>query len=240
MRILRLPGLLALSLICVSVYSQKNSVLIFGKTVTYYHTSIPRGMLLLKTDLEKEGIVADTTRDATVFTPENLKKYKAVVFMNTTGNVLNEEQEAALYKYIMKGGGYVGVHAATDTEYDWPFYGKLSGAYFKTHPQQQDAIIRVTDKTHPATSFLPADWKRNDEWYDFKGLSQDMHVLAFLDESSYQGGSMGKNHPFIWYQYIGKGRSFYTGVGHRDDNFEEPLVRKHLTEAVKWSAKIIK
>ena len=233
-----LIGVLACVLGVSNVFSQKNMVLVFGKTQGFYHSSITRGMGLLKQDLEKEGIYADTTRNADVFNAKDLKKYKAVVFFNTSGDVLNKAQEDALYQYIIKGGGYVGVHAATDTEYEWPFYGKLAGAYFRTHPHQQDAVIKVVDKSHPATAFLPSEWKRNDEWYDFKGLSQDMKVLAFLDESSYQGGGMGEYHPIIWHQMVGKGRSFYTGVGHRDDNFEEPLVRRHLTEAVRWAAKI--
>lgn len=219
-------------------YAKNEKVLVFGKTASFFHKSIPYGMGVTKAILEQSGIEADTTRDASVFTTKNLKQYKAIVFFNTTGDVLNDEQQAAFQNYILKGGGFVGVHAAGDTEHDWPFYGELAGAYFMSHPKQQEAVTKVVDKSHPATAFLPSEWKRFDEWYDFKNISTKIKVLAYLDETSYEGGKNGDNHPFIWYQMIGKGRAFYTGVGHDDKNFDEPLVRRHLLEAIKWAAKI--
>jgi type 1 glutamine amidotransferase len=181
----------------------------------------------------------DTTRDAAAFTIDNLKKYKVVVFLNTTGDVLDNGQQEAFIKYIQSGGGFVGVHAATDTEYDWPWYNKLIGAYFLSHPaQQQEAVIDVVDKSNPATAMLPEKWKRTDEWYNFKNISTDLHVLAYLDETSYKGGENGPKHPFIWYHEFDGGRAFYTGVGHREDNYDEPLVQQHLLGAIKWAGRI--
>lgn len=218
--------------------AQSNRILIFAKTAGFHHASIEKAMPVLVKALAEEKIMADTTRDASVFSASSLKKYKAVVFLNTSGDILNNEQQKAFEMYIHTGGGFVGVHAATDTEYDWPWYNKLVGAYFLSHPQQQKAIIRVVNTDHPATVFLPEKWERFDEWYNFKNISGDIKVLAYLDENSYKGGENGEKHPFIWYHEFEGGRAFYTGVGHRDDNYDEPLVKRHLVAAIRWAGKI--
>jgi len=214
-------------------------ILIFAKTQGFYHTSIPKGMATIMNICKENGIIADTSRNASVFTFENLKQYKAVVFLNTTGDILNPLQQDAFEKYIQAGGGFVGIHAATDTEYDWPWYNKLVGAYFLSHPPaQQSAVIKVVNRSHPSTRFLPEQWTRTDEWYNFKNISPDLEVLAYLDESSYKGGENGQNHPFIWCHEFDGGRAFYTGAGHRDDNYDEPLFQKHLLGAIQWAGKI--
>lgn len=214
-------------------------VLVFAKTQGFYHSSIPKGMVTIMELCSQVGITADTTRDASVFTPDKLMQYKTVIFLNTTGDVLNAAQQGAFEKYIQAGGGFVGVHAATDTEYDWPWYNKLVGAAFLSHPStQQVAVIKVTDKSNPATEFLPAEWIRKDEWYDFRNISPDIKVLASLNEKSYKGGKNGENHPFIWCHEFDGGRAFYTGAGHLDDNYNEPLFRRHLLAAIKWAGKI--
>jgi type 1 glutamine amidotransferase len=215
-----------------------SQILVFAGTKGFFHTSIPKGMGVLQDICSRNGMTADTTRDASVFTDENLKKYKVVVFLNTTGDVLDSAQQEAFVRFIHAGGGFVGIHAATDTEYDWPWYNRLAGAYFLSHPRQQDAVIRVTDKNNPATSMLPDAWKRNDEWYNFKDISPDIHVLAWLDETSYEGGANGEKHPFVWCHEFEGGRAFYTGVGHRDDNYDEPLVQQHLLGAILWAGRM--
>ncbi|HLO58767.1 MAG TPA: ThuA domain-containing protein [Bacteroidales bacterium] len=228
--------LLAVLITLPSCSQNKPAILIFSKTKGYYHESIPAGIKCITEACAKEGIQVDTTKDASLFTESNLKKYKAVVFLNTSGDVLNEEQQKAFINYIHSGGGYLGIHAALDTEYDWPWYNQLAGAWFLSHPAQQKATINVTDKNNPATSMLPDKWTRTDEWYNFKNISSDIKVLAWLDESSYTGGANGEKHPFIWCHEFEGGRAFYTGVGHRDDNYDEPLVQQHLLGAVLWTA----
>jgi type 1 glutamine amidotransferase len=214
-------------------------ILVFVKTQGFYHSSIPKGMKTVMNLCGQNGIGIDTTRDASVFTVNNLKQYCAVVFLNTTGDVLNGDQQAAFETYIRSGGGFVGIHAATDTEYGWPWYNQLVGAYFLSHPpEQQAAVIRVVNKDNPATSFLPDEWKRTDEWYNFRNIQPDIKVLAFLDESTYKGGANGEKHPFIWCHEFEGGRAFYTGVGHREDNYDEILLQKHLLGAIKWAGKI--
>lgn len=238
MKSISLFKIFAIIIMIMGCAEENSKILVFSKTSGFYHESIPAGTKCIMEVCTEAGIQVDTTRDAGAFTEENLKQYKAVVFLNTTGDVLNEEQQQAFTSYIKGGGGFVGVHAATDTEYEWPWYNKLAGAYFLSHPEQQEATIRVIDKTHPATAMLPTDWVRTDEWYNFKDINPDIKVLAYLDESTYQGGANGEKHPFIWYHEFEGGRAFYTGVGHRDDNYQEPMVRQHLLGAIKWAGRI--
>jgi type 1 glutamine amidotransferase len=237
-RILHPLGLFLVAYSFIACAQDNNRILVFAKTQGYYHTSIPKGMQVLTEICSKQGIAVDTTRNAEAFTRENLNRYKVVVFLNTSGDVLNSGQQETFMHYIRSGGGFVGIHAATDTEYDWPWYNQLVGAYFLSHPAQQKATIQVTDKNNLATAMLPDQWVRTDEWYNFKDISPDVRVLAWLDESSYTGGANGEKHPFIWCHEFEGGRAFYTGVGHRDDNYDEPLVQQHLLGAIEWAGKL--
>jgi type 1 glutamine amidotransferase len=234
---INLSLILLVALLSLPARAQTPKILIFGKTRGFYHTSIPKGMLTIMNICGKNGISADTTRDAAAFNVENLKHYCVVVFINTTGDVLDKNQQDAFISFIQSGGGFLGIHAATDTEYDWLWYNKLVGAYFLSHPAQQEAVIDVVDKNNPATAMLPDRWKRVDEWYNFRDINPDIHVLAYLDEKSYQGGK-NVDHPFIWCHEFDGGRAFYTGVGHREDNYDEPLLQEHLLGAIKWAGRI--
>ncbi|MFE9647515.1 ThuA domain-containing protein [Streptomyces sp. NPDC006365] len=211
-------------------------VLVFSKTAGFRHDSIPDGIAAVK-DLGAEGgFTVDATEDGAAFTSRNLAKYDAVVFLSTTGDVLNDAQQRAFEGYVRRGGGYVGVHAAADTEYDWAFYGGLAGAYFQSHPAIQPARIDVEDRAHPATSHLGEAWDRTDEWYNYRSNPRDRaHVLASLDESSYTGGTMNGDHPIAWCQNYQGGRSFYTGVGHTKESYADPAVRQHLLGGVRWA-----
>ncbi len=137
-------------------------------------------------------------------------------------------QEEAFTNYIKQGGGFVGVHAAADCEYTWPWYGELVGAYFKSHPKQQNAKLNVIDKNNIATKHLPVVWERFDEWYNYKNQNPTVHVLIKLDEKSYTGGENGDNHPISWYHDVDAGRAFYTGLGHTKEAYKEPLFVEHL------------
>lgn len=213
-------------------------ILVFSKTKGYYHESIPAGIAALQKLGAENGIQVDTTKDASLFTIDNLKKYQAIVFLSTTQDVLNEEEQVAMEKYIQGGGGFVGVHAAADTEYEWPWYNKLVGAYFKSHPNDpnvRSAVINVIDQGHPATKDLPQRWERSDEWYNYKDINPDLKVLAKLDETSYEGGENGDNHPIIWYHEYDGGRAFYTGGGHTNESFTEPLFLQHLLGGIQYA-----
>ena len=177
---------------------------------------------------KEHGFEVEHTEDSLKFSAENLKKYDLVIFLSTTGDVLGEEQQKNFENYIKNGGSYLGVHAAADTEYDWPWYGELVGGYFKNHPKQQEASMDVLIKDHPSTAHLPNPWTHFDEWYNYKNINPNLNVLINLDESSYQGGENGDNHPIAWYHEFDGGRAFYTGLGHTDAAFKDETFKKHL------------
>ena len=203
-------------------------ILVFTKTKGFYHKSIPAGVKSLMAMGVEKGIVVDTTSDASRFVYKELKGYDAIVFLSTTGNMLDDAQQAEFKRYINKGGGFVGIHAAADAEYDWPWYNQLVGGYFLSHPQQQQATLVVQDATHISTQHLPQQWKRFDEWYNYKSIQTDLQVLLTLDETSYTGGKNGSFHPIAWYHDFDGGRAFYTGLGHTDESFAEPLFLQHV------------
>lgn len=211
-----------------------DSILVFSKTEGYVHKSIGAGESALEFLGDRNKFNVITTKNAAEFTSEKLKKYKTVVFLNTTGDVLNAEQQKAFEEYIQNGGGYVGIHAAADTEYDWPWYGKLVGAYFDSHPQQQTAHIRIKDSTHLSTKHLSAIWERFDEWYNYKQISPKIQVVAELVESSYEGGTNGDFHPIAWYQEYDGGRIFYTGLGHTNEAYTDEKFLDHLLGGIEY------
>ena len=210
-------------------------VLVFSKTKGFHHTSIPAGVAAVQKLGMENDFAVDTTTDSSFFVKKTLKKYDAVIFLSTSGNILNDEEQAAFEKYIQKGGGFVGVHAATDTEYDWPWYNKLVGAYFKSHPKPQEAVLNVVDQSHISTKHLPATWKRWDEWYNFKSIQPDLHVLITIDEKSYTGGQNGDTHPMAWYHDFDGGRAFYTEFGHTDESFKDPMYLQHLLGGIQYA-----
>ncbi|MAD19433.1 MAG: Crp/Fnr family transcriptional regulator [Planctomycetaceae bacterium] len=212
-------------------------VLVFSRTAGFRHGSIPAGIKSLVELGREHGFRVEATEDPKFFEPARLGKTDCVVFLNTTGDVLDDEQQKHFENFIRGGGGYVGVHSAADTEYDWPWYGKLVGAWFKTHPAIQPARINVEDRTFPATRMLPAVWDRTDEWYVYRENPRPhVRVLMSLDETSYRGGGMDGDHPISWYHDYDGGRAFYTGGGHTDASYSEPLFRDHLAGAIKWAA----
>lgn len=219
-----------------SVPKKKISILVFSKTAGYRHASIKEGKIaLLKLGLDNNFSV-DTTEDAAFFTDKNLKKYNAVVFLSTTGNVLNNDQQEAFTKYIQSGKGFVGIHAATDTEYDWDWYAKLVGANFLSHPKTQKARLNIIDKTNISTAHLPAIWERTDEWYNFKKINPETKIIMTIDETSYEGGKNGNNHPMAWYHEYDGGKSFYTALGHTPESYVDPLFLQHLLGGIKYAA----
>lgn len=216
--------------------SQTGSILIFTKAEGYVHASIPAATEALSSYARERGWQADHTEQSAVFHPDTLARYRAVVFLNTTGNVLNRRQQSALKNYIQQGGGFVGIHSAADTEYGWEWYGRMIGAYFDSHPEVQQARLKVEDKDHPSTSFLPGEWIRTDEWYNFRSIQPGIKVLIRLDESSYEGGENGPQHPAAWYNRIGEGRMFYTAGGHTAESYGEPLFLKHLWGGILYAS----
>ncbi len=211
-------------------------VLVFTKTMGFHHSSIPNGIAAIIKLGQENGFDVDTTQNADMFNDDSLKKYAAVIFLSTTGDVLNYTQEVAFERYIQSGGGFVGVHAATDTEYDWGWYGRLVGAYFNGHPKPQQAKFIIKDKDFAATKFFTDTvWQRTDELYNFKKLNPDLHVLITIDEKSYEGGTNGAFHPMSWYHDYDGGRAFYTELGHTEESYTEPNYLKHLLGGIQYA-----
>ena len=219
----------------VSCSCKEEKVLVFSKTLGMRHKSIEPGIKAIKNMGAENGFTVETTEDSTYFKEENLKQFSSIIFLNTTLNVLNDVQQAEFEHYIQSGGGFVGVHSATDTEYDWPWYNKLVGAYFNGHPRIQDALLEIVDKEHPSTSFLDDTWEKNDEWYNFKDIYSEINVLIEIDENSYEGGIHGEHHPISWYHEYDGGRAFYTEMGHTSATFENEIFLKHLLGGIQYA-----
>ncbi|WP_380166712.1 ThuA domain-containing protein [Jannaschia sp. R86511] len=214
-------------------------VLVFSKTAGFRHGSIPSGIAAIEALGTANDFSVTATEDAEFFTEGNLEQFEVVVWLSTTGDVLNDAQQAAFEGYINDGGGFAGVHSASDTEYGWEFYGDLVGAYFSGHPSNQTATVVVEDPAHPSTEGLPTEWSRFDEWYSFQtNPRDDVHVLASLDETTYNpgGNAMGVDHPIAWCQEVEAGRSWYTALGHTNESFAEAEFLDHLLGGIETAA----
>ncbi len=217
-------------------------ILVFTKTKEYHHESIAAGIDAIGKLGNQNKFIVDTTSDASWFTEDSLKKYSAVVFLSTTGDVLDNYQEAEFERYIQAGGGFAGIHAAADCEYDWGWYGRLVGGYFTSHPgitdtfkNIQPGVFNVVDANHISTKHLPKQWSRKDEFYSFKKLNKEVKVLLTIDEKSYNGGQNGDNHPMAWYHDYDGGRAFYTNLGHTDESFSEAAYLTHILGGIKYA-----
>ncbi len=227
---------------CSQSRSGKPKILVFSKTTGYHHASIADGNAAIAKLGTENDFDVDTTTNAEFFNDDSLKQYAAVVFLSTTGDVLNNFEEAAFERYIQAGGGFVGIHAAADCEYDWGWYGRMVGGYFLSHPgihdtfpNIQQGVLDVVDSNFIATKGLPKKWTRTDEFYSFKKLNKDVHVLIKIDEKTYHGGVNGDNHPMAWYHDYDGGRAFYTNLGHTSESYKEDLYLKHILGGIKYA-----
>ncbi|MFG1806721.1 ThuA domain-containing protein [Streptomyces sp. NPDC049040] len=214
------------------------NVVVFSATAGYRHDSIDAGAAALAELAAPEGLSVRHTEDPRELARLAAGRCAAVVFLSPTGEVLDDAARRALREYVTGGGGFLGVHAATCAEYDWPWYGELTGARFTGHPAVQAAAVTVEDRGHPATAHLPREWKWTDEWYDFASNPRGpgVRVLASVDERNYEGGTMGADHPLAWCRPVGAGRSLYTALGHAESAYADPDFRAHLRGALLWCA----
>ena len=240
-------------------------ILIFSKTSGYRHQSIEAGKKALTKLCYENGILSDTTENAALFNEENLRRYAAVVFLNTNGEVLDPRQEADFERYIQAGGGFVGVHSASATEYTWHWYGSLLGAYFKDHPAIQEVDMNVENCADASTRHLNCQtWHWKEELYNFRNYEPDLTVLLTVDETTYKGGSMpiadygfrfsdslrnaspsaiqnlkykiqNPKHPLAWRHEYDGGRAFYTALGHIPEAYGDPAFQQHLLGGVRYA-----
>ena len=218
--------------------AQQFKALLFTKTDGFHHESIHEGVTAIRQLASRNNFTVDWQENASVFNDKALEGYKVVIFLNTTGNILNDEQQAAFEKFIKAGKGYVGIHSAADTEYDWVWYTKMVGMMFKIHPAQQTAYLKVEDSNFPGMERFPKKLLWTDEWYEYgERKATDLHVLVTVDEKTYdpkakwgdnEGKGMGASHPIAWYHNYDGGRAFYTGLGHIGLVYSDQTFLDHL------------
>ncbi len=221
--------------------------LVFSETAAFEHSNIDEATTAIQQLGATNNFTVTATEDSSVFNDANLEQYEVVIFLSTTGDVLTPTEQAAFERYIQGGGGYAGIHAASDTEYDWPWYGSLVGAYFNNHPAgTPSATVKVEDPAHPSTAGLPKRWQRTDEWYNFRTPNtltarNKLHILASMDETTYAPGTgaNGVEHPIAWCQDYDGGRSWYTGMGHTEASFTDAPFLKHILGGIQTAAGVV-
>ena len=232
---------LSFIVLIISLFSfkpQKNAdqVLIFSKTKGFRHKSIEKGVDAIKKLGEQNNFNVTKTEDSSYFNFTNLKKYQTIIFLSPTGkNLFNDKQKEIFKKYIQKGGGFVGIHAAADSNYEWEWYGKMVGGYFESHPKIQEAKLEIKNNKHLSTNHLSEFWIHTDEWYNYKNFNPDVNILINLDEKSYTGGKMGDSHPIAWYHEFEGGKIFYTGLGHAEESYSNADFLKHLAGGINYA-----
>ncbi len=232
--ILKISVLISIFFLNTNCAQKTTKVVVFSKTEGWRHKSIETGIKSIKKLGKDNNFSVQATEDTDELITA-LDSCKVVIFLSTTGDILNDAQQEKFKVFINNGGGFVGIHAATDTEYEWPWYVKLIGANFESHPKQQDALIEVVNKKHPSTTFLDATWTTFDEWYNFKNINPKINVLLNLDENSYEGGKNGENHPIAWFHEYDGGRIFYTGLGHTKESYADPVFLKHVLGGIQYT-----
>ena len=239
----RLPLLLVLATLLPApspLAGEPLSLLVFSRTEGFRHPSIPDGIAMLTAIADEEGATLVATEETDVFTPMALEAFDVVVFLSTTGDVLGPDEQVAFEGFIRAGGGWIGIHAAADCEYDWPWYGELlgNGAWFDSHPPIQTATLELEFPGHPGAGLFDLTTSFRDEWYNFQANPRPVvDVVMTLDESSYDpgGGAMGDDHPIAWAHEFDGGRAFYTALGHRTQTFEDVRFKEKIRGAVLWA-----
>ena len=243
------PILVALAAACAvhSALAQQFKALLFTKTDGWHHDSINAGVTAIQQLAKLHDFEVFWTEDASRWcNDKELEKYKVVIFLLTTGNVLDDQQQAAFERYIRKGGGFVGIHSASDTEYDWPWYNKMVGYMFHIHPAVQTATLQVQDYNFPGMDRFAKRFLFTDEWYEFgPPKTGGLKFLLSLDEKTYKpaadwgakkGSGMGDFHPIAWYQPYDGGRAFYTALGHLPATYSDPNFMHHIYGGIYWAA----
>ncbi|WP_026932826.1 ThuA domain-containing protein [Christiangramia echinicola] len=233
---MRLILVLSFSLLLSSSLTSQENILIFCETDGFVHNSIDAGTQALQQLGREDGFSTTVSRDSRFLVENELNQFDLIIFFQTTGDVLNSEEQMEFQNYMDNGGNFFGIHSAADTEYNWSWYGDLVGAYFDGHPEIQQAEIVVKMPDHITVGHLPRKWERTDEWYNYKDINKGLNVLLTLNEDSYKGGENGDFHPIAWYQnYMAGGKSVYTGLGHTIESYSEPDFLEHLSRCIKFA-----
>lgn len=228
----------------MSIAQSKPSILIFGKTLRPAHSEIiPGAIKSLGVLLTKNGFEAVVTQESAVFSSDFLKSFNSIVLLDVSEGILDSEQKVAIEKFVDGGKGLISIHASISAGKDWPWYKNKIGTLFLDHPPIQKGLIRVLETKHPSMEISAPSWTQNDEWYNFtESLDSDFKVLAEIDESSYQGGKMGERHPITWCREDGRGRIWFTAMGHDESLYSDldSEFAKQLLGAARWVSHITK
>ena len=234
--------------IILNTMAQKGQfkALIVTTTNGWHHESLHSGVIAIKEMAKRHFFEAVLFEDPGSFNDKNLQEYQVVIFLNTTGDIFNAEQQKTLERFIQSGKGFVGIHSASDTEYEWEWYTKLVGRMFHIHPAIQTAKLQVVDPAFPGLQGFEGGKLWTDEWYEFgKPLVNDLQVILAVDETSYdpkvawgsrKGEGMGKSHPIAWYHQYDGGRSFYTALGHLPTIYQDKAFLDHIYAGIFWAA----
>ena len=220
---------------CLNCSSNNSySVLVITETKGWVHDSIESGLKLIQNIGNKNNFNVYHSDNSSVITYKNLKEIKTIIFLNTTEEILTDVEQKVMESFIKSGKGFVGVHAAADTEYNWQWYGKLVGAYYRNHPEVMNGKILTIN--HKITNHLDSEWEIEDEWYNFDYVNYDINILLNLDEDSYIGGEHPDYHPITWYHEYDGGRSFYTGLGHTKEVYEDERFINLLEKGILYAS----
>lgn len=220
-------------------------VLLFTKTDGFHHKAINEGVTAMREMAQKHYFAMDWHEDASVFNEDNLKQYDVIFFLLTTGDILNDQQQAAMEKFIQSGKGFVGVHSASDTEYDWDWYTQMVGRTFHIHPAIQTAELEVLSREFPGMEQMPDRFWWTDEFYEFGGERIDtLNYILALDETSFEpyakwGEKESQDQdfrPMAWYHEYDGGRAFYTALGHVPATYSDDLFLDHVYGGLMWAA----
>jgi type 1 glutamine amidotransferase len=223
---------------------QPGRILFLTRSAGYRHEVIPLSKAIL-TQLGRSSGAFEViaTEDTSEFSTEELKRYAAVMFYTSGELPMSGAEKAALLDFVRSGGGFIGVHSATDTFYTWPDYLDLIGGYFNGHPWHQAVTVEVADPTDPLVAFLGNSLQIEDEIYqisdfDFRGS----HVLLRLDQSSVDLSKPGVHQrfygwPLAWTRSYGTGRVFYCALGHEASVWQDARYQQILSDAILWSTR---
>jgi type 1 glutamine amidotransferase len=211
-------------------------VLMLTTTAAFRHESIPAARQAMASLAASTGEFSLTaTEDLSTLSADNLRAYDVVMFALTSGELpLSAGQKTALIDFVTSGHGFIGVHSATDTLYEWSDYGRLIGAYFREHPWTQQGTVIVEDPSHPINAGLSDRFSLLEEFYTFQENPRGrVQVLLRLDAASV--GSTG-DYPLAWAQSFGAGRSYYNALGHFSETWSDPRFQRQLAGAIRWTA----
>ena len=230
--------------------SKQFKALLVTTTKGWHHESLHAGVLAIQQLGIKNHFDVVLQESPTYITDKNLEQFKVIIFLNTTGDILDSAAQKVMERFIQSGKGFVGIHSASDTEYDWDWYNRLVGRMFHIHPAIQTAKLNVVDSTFPGIMGFAQAGLWTDEWYEFGPEKvNDLKYILSIDENSYdpkaqwgekKGLGMGKLHPVAWYHNFDGGRSFYTALGHVPAVFSNPIFLNHLYAGIYWAATGIK